>query len=329
MSAKIDQSTMEIVQESMGEAYESLQSLKNLVSSYSRNSEILRNLNDVLTHIKLDIENTNDIYKEEEKNIKNLMKQVYDITNEQKHISLKIPLIIKQLDQNETIQVMQSFDKKATEYQNNFDCLISKMNEIFENNFTKWNNSTNYLEYSNYVDEVRDTHKNIISAFNQLDLSQLNKSFDLTLGEIKVDIKDVINSQNYKLNEFLEYSSTNQSFIYDNFQKVHEKNEEYLQILNKLELNDNLNLIKQNLNKIEEKNSINVNKIETSINFLKATVETKIGAIYRKIEELEQSIISLNNSQNESFLKINSFLSEMEKNQKIIIEQTKKKGWFS
>ena len=73
MNTNTNLATMETVQESMGEAYESLQSLKTLVSSYAKNSDILKSLNDVLHNLRADIKDTNEIYKEDEKNLKSLL----------------------------------------------------------------------------------------------------------------------------------------------------------------------------------------------------------------------------------------------------------------
>jgi len=329
MSANINKSTMDTVQASMSEAYESLQSLKNLVGSYAKNSEVLKKLNDVLFELKIDIKNTNDIYKDEEKNIKSLMSQVYEITNEQKHISLKIPAIIRQLDQNETVQVMQSFDNKAQEYQGNLEKIVSQMTEMFDTNFNKWNNSTSYLDYSNYVKEVKQTHQDIVAAFNELDLSQLNKSLDITLEKINKNIKDVIDVQNEQLNGLIQNNSSNQEYIIECFQKIFEYNEGYLKKINDADFKNQFESTKKLLVNSDEKSVIELRKIETSINNFKATVETRVGALSKKVEDLEKSIANIQAKQDGQFNQLQDMLSEMINNQKIILEQTKKKGWFS
>lgn len=48
-----------------------------------------------------------------------------------------------------------------------------------------------------------------------------------------------------------------------------------------------------------------------------------------KIESLEKKVLSIEKVQGESLNRISDLLNSMEENQKIIIEQTKKKGWFS
>ena len=332
MSSKVNQATMETVQESMGEAYESLQALKKLVSSYAKNSDVLRSLNDVLQELKTDIKGTNEIYKHDEKNIKNLLDQVSGITNEQKHISMQIPLIIKQLDQNETIKVMKSLDEKANEYQENLNQTIFKINDIFNSHFTKWNNSTSHLEYSNYVNEIKNIKQDIILSFKNLDLTHLNNSlmsgFDIFNKDIK-DIKGIFEIQSGKL-ENIENSNTNLNVkILDGFNETQGKIHENLEYITNLNLKENLERNQQFLNTFSEKKSLSITKIEESISSLKFKFESKVLDLENKIESLEKKVLSIEKVQGESLNRISDLLNSMEENQKIIIEQTKKKGWFS
>lgn len=329
MSSKVNQATMETVQESMGEAYESLQALKKLVSSYAKNSDILKSLNDVLQSLRVEIKTTNEIYKDDEKNIKSLLSHVYDITNEQKHISMQIPLIIKQVDQNETIQVMRSFDEKASEYQENLKTIILKMNDVFDVNFAKWNNSTSHLEYSNYVHEIKKIHEDIISSFKKLDLSELNDSFYSSFESFNKDVKGIISLQNNKLETVVSDSLNLKNQVSDGFQNIHKKCNESLEFFNTINLKESLDRTQQLLNVVNEKTSLSINKIEESMGALKSKFDVKFIDLERKFESLEKAVVTIEKVQSDSLSKINDLLNAMEENQKIIIEQTKKKGWFS
>lgn len=329
MSSKVNQATMETIQESMGEAYESLQALKKLVSSYAKNSDILRSLNDVLQELKIDIKGTNEIYKDDEKNIKNLLGQVYGITNEQKHISTQIPLIIKQLDQNETIKVMKSLDEKASEYQENLNQTIFKINDIFDSHFTKWNNSTSHLEYSNYVDEVKNIKENIILSFKNLDLTHLNDSLMSSFDVFNKDIKGIFEVQSEKLENIENSNNKLNVKILDGFHETQGKIHENLEYITNLKLKENLERTQQVLNALGEKNSSSIIKIEESISSLKFKFESKVVDLENRIESLERMVFSIEKVQGESLNKISDLLGSMEENQKLIIEQTKKKGWFS
>lgn len=329
MSSKVNQATMETVQESMGEAYESLQALKKLVSSYAKNSDILKSLNDVLQSLRVEIKTTNEIYKDDEKNIKSLLSHVYDITNEQKHISMQIPLIIKQVDQNETIQVMRSFNEKASEYQENLKTIILKMNDVFDVNFAKWNNSTSHLEYSNYVNEIKKIHEDIISSFKKLDLSELNDSFYSSFESFNKDVKGIISIQNNKLETVVSDSLNLKNQVSDGFQNIQKKCNESLEFLNTINLKESLDRTQQLLNVVNEKTSLSINKIEESMGTLKSKFDVKFIDLERKFESLEKAVVTIEKVQSDSLSKINDLLNAMEENQKIIIEQTKKKGWFS
>lgn len=329
MSSKVNQATMETVQESMGEAYESLQALKKLVSSYAKNSDILKSLNDVLQSLRVEIKTTNEIYKDDEKNIKSLLSHVYDITNEQKHISMQIPLIIKQVDQNETIQVMRSFNEKASEYQENLKTIILKMNDVFDVNFAKWNNSTSHLEYSNYVNEIKKIHEDIISSFKKLDLSELNDSFYSSFESFNKDVKGIISLQNNKLETVVSDSLNLKNQVSDGFQNIQKKCNESLEFLNTINLKESLDRTQQLLNVVNEKTSLSINKIEESMGTLKSKFDVKFIDLERKFESLEKAVVTIEKVQSDSLSKINDLLNAMEENQKIIIEQTKKKGWFS
>ncbi|MFK8934856.1 hypothetical protein ACJBLB_10900 [Acinetobacter junii] len=329
MNTNTNLATMETVQESMGEAYESLQSLKTLVSSYAKNSDILKSLNDVLHNLRADIKDTNEIYKEDEKNLKSLLGHVYDITNEQKHISMQIPEIIKQLDQNEVVQVMRGFDTKANEYQKNLNNSILKINEVFNNHFTKWNNSTSHLEYSNYVNDVKKTHQDIMLAFQKLDLSQLNNSLDSTFEKIRIDIKDVIDIQKNKIDEIINTNLSINENIVDGFKKTYENLKENIDFINGLNLQNKLDINQQLLNKINQTIGTSIKKVEESIVSLRSKVDLKMDSLETRVDGLEKLIAVIKKEQDDNFNKINDLLKVMDDNQKIIIEQTKKKGWFS
>ena len=329
MNTNTNLATMETVQESMGEAYESLQSLKTLVSSYAKNSDILKSLNDVLHNLRADIKDTNEIYKEDEKNLKILLGHVYDITNEQKHISMQIPEIIKQLDQNEVVQVMRGFDTKANEYQKNLNNSILKINEVFDNHFTKWNNSTSHLEYSNYVNDVKKTHQDIMLAFQKLDLSQLNNSLDSTFEKIRIDIKDVIDIQKNKIDEIINTNSSINENIVDGFKKTYENLKENIDFINGLNLQNKLDINQQLLNQINQTIGTSIKKVEESIVSLRSKVDLKMDSLETRVDGLEKLIAVIKKEQDDNFNKINDLLEVMDDNQKIIIEQTKKKGWFS
>lgn len=329
MNTNTNLATMETVQESMGEAYESLQSLKTLVSSYAKNSDILKSLNDVLHNLRADIKDTNEIYKEDEKNLKSLLGHVYDITNEQKHISMQIPEIIKQLDQNEVVQVMRGFDTKANEYQKNLNNSILKINEVFDNHFTKWNNSTSHLEYSNYVNDVKKTHQDIMLAFQKLDLSQLNNSLDSTFEKIRIDIKDVIDIQKNKIDEIINKNSSINENIVDGFKKTYENLKENIDFINGLNLQNKLDINQQLLNQINQTIGTSIKKVEESIVSLRSKVDLKMDSLETRVDGLEKLIAVIKKEQDDNFNKINDLLEVMDDNQKIIIEQTKKKGWFS
>ncbi|WP_168419455.1 hypothetical protein [Acinetobacter towneri] len=329
MNTNTNLATMETVQESMGEAYESLQSLKTLVSSYAKNSDILKSLNDVLHNLRADIKDTNEIYKEDEKNLKSLLGHVYDITNEQKHISMQIPEIIKQLDQNEVVQVMRGFDTKANEYQKNLNNSILKINEVFDNHFTKWNNSTSHLEYSNYVNDVKKTHQDIMLAFQKLDLSQLNNSLDSTFEKIRIDIKDVIDIQKNKIDEIINTNSSINENIVDGFKKTYENLKENIDFINGLNLQNKLDINQQLLNQINQTIGTSIKKVEESIVSLRSKVDLKMDSLETRVDGLEKLIAVIKKEQDDNFNKINDLLEVMDDNQKIIIEQTKKKGWFS
>lgn len=329
MNTNTNLATMETVQESMGEAYESLQSLKTLVSSYAKNSDILKSLNDVLHNLRADIKDTNEIYKEDEKNLKSLLGHVYDITNEQKHISMQIPEIIKQLDQNEVVQVMRGFDIKANEYQKNLNNSILKINEVFDNHFAKWNNSTSHLEYSNYVNDVKKTHQDIMLAFQKLDLSQLNNSLDSTFEKIRIDIKDVIDIQKNKIDEIINTNSSINENIVDGFKKTYENLKENIDFINGLNLQNKLDINQQLLNQINQTIGTSIKKVEESIVSLRSKVDLKMDSLETRVDGLEKLIAVIKKEQDDNFNKINDLLEVMDDNQKIIIEQTKKKGWFS
>ncbi len=329
MNTNTNLATMETVQESMGEAYESLQSLKTLVSSYAKNSDILKSLNDVLHNLRADIKDTNEIYKEDEKNLKSLLGHVYDITNEQKHISMQIPEIIKQLDQNEVVQVMRGFDTKANEYQKNLNNSILKINEVFNNHFTKWNNSTSHLEYSNYVNDVKKTHQDIMLAFQKLDLSQLNNSLDSTFEKIRIDIKDVIDIQKNKIDEIINTNLSINENIVDGFKKTYENLKENIDFINGLNLQNKLDINQQLLNQINQTIGTSIKKVEESIVSLRSKVDLKMDSLETRVDGLEKLIAVIKKEQDDNFNKINDLLKVMDDNQKIIIEQTKKKGWFS
>ena len=329
MNTNKNLATMETVQESMGEAYESLQSLKTLVSSYAKNSDILKSLNDVLHNLRADIKDTNEIYKEDEKNLKSLLGHVYDITNEQKHISMQIPEIIKQLDQNEVVQVMRGFDTKANEYQKNLNNSILKINEVFDNHFTKWNNSTSHLEYSNYVNDVKKTHQDIMLAFQKLDLSQLNNSLDSTFEKIRIDIKDVIDIQKNKIDEIINTNFSINENIVDGFKKTYENLKENIDFINGLNLQNKLDINQQLLNQINQTIGTSIKKVEESIVSLRSKVDLKMDSLETRVDGLEKLIAVIKKEQDDNFNKINDLLEVMDDNQKIIIEQTKKKGWFS
>lgn len=329
MNTNTNLATMETVQESMGEAYESLQSLKTLVSSYAKNSDILKSLNDVLHNLRADIKDTNEIYKEDEKNLKSLLGHVYDITNEQKHISMQIPEIIKQLDQNEVVQVMRGFDTKANEYQKNLNNSILKINEVFDNHFTKWNNSTSHLEYSNYVNDVKKTHQDIMLAFQKLDLSQLNNSLDSTFEKIRIDIKDVIDIQKNKIDEIINTNFSINENIVDGFKKTYENLKENIDFINGLNLQNKLDINQQLLNQINQTIGTSIKKVEESIVSLRSKVDLKMDSLETRVDGLEKLIAVIKKEQDDNFNKINDLLEVMDDNQKIIIEQTKKKGWFS
>lgn len=329
MNTNTNLATMETVQESMGEAYESLQSLKTLVSSYAKNSDILKSLNDVLHNLRADIKDTNEIYKEDEKNLKSLLGHVYDITNEQKHISMQIPEIIKQLDQNEVVQVMRGFDTKANEYQKNLNNSILKINEVFDNHFTKWNNSTSHLEYSNYVNDVKKTHQDIMLAFQKLDLSQLNNSLDSTFEKIRIDIKDVIDIQKNKIDEIVNTNFSINENIVDGFKKTYENLKENIDFINGLNLQNKLDINQQLLNQINQTIGTSIKKVEESIVSLRSKVDLKMDSLETRVDGLEKLIAVIKKEQDDNFNKINDLLEVMDDNQKIIIEQTKKKGWFS
>ena len=329
MNTNTNLATMETVQESMGEAYESLQSLKTLVSSYAKNSDILKSLNDVLHNLRADIKDTNEIYKEDEKNLKSLLGHVYDITNEQKHISMQIPEIIKQLDQNEVVQVMRGFDTKANEYQKNLNNSILKINEVFNNHFTKWNKSTSHLEYSNYVNDVKKTHQDIMLAFQKLDLSQLNNSLDSTFEKIRIDIKDVIDIQKNKIYEIINTNLSINENIVDGFKKTYENLKENIDFINGLNLQNKLDINQQLLNQINQTIGTSIKKVEESIVSLRSKVDLKMDSLETRVDGLEKLIAVIKKEQDDNFNKINDLLEVMDDNQKIIIEQTKKKGWFS
>ena len=298
MNTNTNLATMETVQESMGEAYESLQSLKTLVSSYAKNSDILKSLNDVLHNLRADIKDTNEIYKEDEKNLKSLLGHVYDITNEQKHISMQIPEIIKQLDQNEVVQVMRGFDTKANEYQKNLNNSILKINEVFDNHFTKWNNSTSHLEYSNYVNDVKKTHQDIMLAFQKLDLSQLNNSLDSTFEKIRIDIKDVIDIQKNKIDEIINTNFSINENIVDGFKKTYENLKENIDFINGLNLQNKLDINQQLLNQITSNRSLILLKLSscsffmTAINFSKPSTLVSKESIFKSTLDLRETIDS-------------------------------------
>ncbi|WP_158651012.1 hypothetical protein, partial [Acinetobacter indicus] len=106
-------------------------------------------------------------------------------------------------------------------------------------------------------------------------------------------------------------------------------NEGYLKKINDADFKNQFESTKKLLVNSDEKSVIELRKIETSINNFKATVETRVGALSKKVEDLEKSIANIQAKQDGQFNQLQDMLSEMINNQKIILEQTKKKGWFS
>lgn len=174
--------------------------------------------------------------------------------------------------------------------------------------------------------------QDIILSFKNLDLTHLNNSlmsgFDIFNKDIK-DIKGIFEIQSGKL-ENIENSNTNLNVkILDGFNETQGKIHENLEYITNLNLKENLERNQQFLNTFSEKNSLSITKIEESISSLKFKFESKVLDLENKIESLEKKVLSIEKVQGESLNRISDLLNSMEENQKIIIEQTKKKGWFS
>ncbi|BAC43946.1 hypothetical protein D8X55_01715 [Malacoplasma penetrans] len=239
-------------------------------SSLSYNYELVKNeFKDSLSNI---LNNLNEVNT----NVENVTNKIADISTEIKDINLNNQSRFDSLDSqfnNFTLllkEVTEGFINKENSHYDELNNIISNIDESFKGLISSFKDSTNQIG-ENLVKDIKHSNKHLAIKMDS-SIMEMNSKFDRLIEEMKVQTKDIENSNVDTLNMLIESNKNNQEEIFN-----------YVSLLEK----STSSLVNEMQQAQLDKEKIKLKELETLIDLQNSEIESLIDDKNDFIEEIE------------------------------------------